>query len=54
MKHTITINGTRFTIWDESTGVGIILEDEKTNEKIGEVFTETYDGVPRVHIYHGD
>jgi hypothetical protein len=54
MKHTIAINGTRFTIWSESTGIGIVLEDEKTNEKIGEVFTEAYEGVHRTHIFHGD
>ena len=53
MKQTITINGTRFTVWSESTGVGIVLEDEKTNDKIGEVFTEAYEGAHRAHIYYG-
>ena len=53
-KQTIVINGTRFTVWAESTGIGIVLEDEKTNEKIGEVFTESYEGVSRAVVYHGD
>jgi hypothetical protein len=53
-KQTIIINGTRFTVWAESTGIGIVLEDEKTNEKIGEVFTESYDGNHVAHIYHND
>jgi len=53
-KQTIIINGTRFTVWAESTGIAIVLEDEKTNEKIGEVLTESYEGVSRAVVYHGD
>lgn len=50
----VTINGIRFTISEESTGISIILQKENTNEKFGEVFVESYKEKQTVNIYSGN